>query len=250
MCNILLVEDDHELRPVLVGLLDEAGYSVIPCGTVAESENMFREHHIDLAIIDLKLPNGDGMDILRSVEGRIPHIAITDESDREIRNRAALYGAVAFLEKPFDEEELISIVDRVTKNKLGQYPPQRNEGKKISSREVGEDVDLQRVYAKIATVSSRVTGTREEVEELKVHIREADRTLRTQSGDLERMAMSMDALAERTQYCDERGKSIAVLEERVDVSRTNWARVIQFAIALIQAAATVYVVQAAHSLLR
>jgi len=216
MCKILLIEDDHKLRPHLVNILDEAGYSVIPGGTIAESEKLIKEHSIDMAVIDLVLPNGDGMEIVKSIYEKIPTILMAKNSTAELRNEAAVYGVAGFLEKPFNEEIFITIVDRVMENKMGRKTIIETSNLS-SSRKVGESVDLERIYAKIATISSRVNrtlGMEDEIEKLREDFQE-------QCGCVRDLIHSVDLLKDRTRQCEERGKAIALIEQRMDYQEAD-----------------------------
>jgi len=255
MCRILLVEDDHRLRPKIVTVLDEAGYSVVPSGTVAEALALVSEHELDLAIIDLKLPNGDGMEIVREIHERTSIIILTGYPSHEARNEASLYGVAAFLEKPYNEEDLVTVVDE-TLLREGHRMSTHTRARSDLTRKMGDGINLETIYARLAALSSRQRTLAREVSETNKHIRE-------QNGTVSEIKSGMKVMMDRTAQCDERGRVIAVLQDRADklsaediavlkekarVSGLNWERVIQIVLTLITGAAAVFVTRAANQL--
>ena len=78
--TILLVDDDNVLRDVLGRVLTRDGYSVVPAAGVAEALDLAREHTLSLALLDLSLPDGDGVglaDSLRERQADLPLILMT-----------------------------------------------------------------------------------------------------------------------------------------------------------------------------
>jgi len=242
MCRILLAESDHELRLNLARVLDEAGYTVFTSSTLAESIKIIVDDNVDIAIVDCGLPNGDPMTIARRFCKRIGCLLMTGCLSTELHNEATLLGVSAFLNKPYSEEDLISVVDRVAQNVKGSLPNTFGESGD-NGREIGDDVDLQTVYAKLASVSSRVKVTVDDMVYCKSHISDMAKSMEYRDKRIE-------AIEEVAKNCGIRGEEIAVLKEQSRVTQVNWNRIIMFILSLIQAGATVYVVQAAHSLLR
>ena len=65
--KILLVEDDGNIRTVIAALLETSDYQVIQAETGAMAETLFSSYQPDLIILDLGLPDGDGIDFIREV---------------------------------------------------------------------------------------------------------------------------------------------------------------------------------------
>ncbi|MCA9903625.1 MAG: response regulator transcription factor [Anaerolineae bacterium] len=110
--QILIVEDDSDTAEVVALLLETAGYTTVAVetGTTALEEIQTAEH--DLVLLDLNLPDIDGMDVLRTVREQsfLPMIilsGLTQERDKVVALEA---GADDFLSKPFSPEELIARV--------------------------------------------------------------------------------------------------------------------------------------------
>lgn len=225
MCKILLVEDNHKLRPLIVSLLDESGYSVVPAGTIMEAMTLLREYQFDLAIIDLKLPNGTGMDIIRHIRTDIPSIILTGHATHEARNEASTLGVLAFLEKPFNEDELVGAVMQAVDTgrvETDYRPPESR------TREIGDEVDLQRLYSKMTVLGARVNRLMV-LEDQYSELEEGQSLLAEQTSGcrdcLSKLQPMIDAVMERTAKCSERGEAIAVLQERARVTGINWDRV-------------------------
>ena len=78
--TILLVDDDNVLRDVLGRVLTRDGYTVVPAAGVAEALELAGEHTLSLALVDLSLPDGDGVglaDSLRERQADLPLILMT-----------------------------------------------------------------------------------------------------------------------------------------------------------------------------
>jgi two-component system KDP operon response regulator KdpE len=130
--KVLLVEDDRDLRQTLRDALGVEGYDVVASGSAADAQAVLRHsmashEPLDLLILDLGLPDGDGGDLLRSVRGHyaLPILIISARHDDA--NKVALLdaGADDYLVKPFSISELLARM-RVTLRHRGTVvlPPQ------------------------------------------------------------------------------------------------------------------------------
>jgi two-component system KDP operon response regulator KdpE len=113
--KVLLVEDDRELRQTLKEALKVEGYEVITSASSADAAAVIRhrmgsDDHLDLLILDLGLPDGDGSDLLRAVRGQfnIPILIISARYDDENKVRLLDEGADDYLVKPFHIGELLA----------------------------------------------------------------------------------------------------------------------------------------------
>ena len=111
MRNIFLLEDDFYLRRDLKLLLTEAGYETAAAGSLAEaSALLFRDPAFDLYLLDLWLPDGDGMTLLTQIRRRsdAPVLFLTVCDDEPSVIRALEQGADDYITKPFRKAELLS----------------------------------------------------------------------------------------------------------------------------------------------
>jgi two-component system OmpR family response regulator len=107
--RLLIVEDDRELREALKGLLQGSGYAVDDCVDGNEALAAVAAHVFDLAIIDLVLPDINGLALLRSVrksQPRLPILVVTGLADLESRVAGLDSGADDYVVKPFAMPEL------------------------------------------------------------------------------------------------------------------------------------------------
>jgi two-component system, OmpR family, response regulator len=119
--NILLLEDDIDLGQAVTDHLEVAGHSVHWCKLIAQAR---RVEDPDLALLDLHLPDGDGLLLLREwrAAGRtLPVIVLTARDQVSDRIRGLQAGADDYLVKPFDLNELLARIDAVCRR--GVPPP-------------------------------------------------------------------------------------------------------------------------------
>jgi len=117
MSHLLLVDDEPVLREVLGTLLRRNGFSVIEAGSCADALAAFDggEGDIDLVLLDLMLPDGHGLDVLREIRTKQPEtivIVITAYSSIEGAIEAMREGAFHYIPKPFKNEEVVLTVRR------------------------------------------------------------------------------------------------------------------------------------------
>ncbi len=115
--RILVVDDERNMRRVLQGLLQAEGHDVDGATDGDEARAMLRkaEPSYDLVLTDLRMPNSDGMDLLRAVKRRHPDtpvVLITAHGTVDTAVEAMREGAFDFVTKPFDNDELSVVVNR------------------------------------------------------------------------------------------------------------------------------------------
>jgi two-component system OmpR family response regulator len=116
--RILLVEDDVDLGQALTDHLEAAGHSVYWCKLIAQARE---RAGVDMTLLDLNLPDGDGLALLRQwrTDGRLtPVIALTARDEVSDRIRGLQAGADDYLVKPFDLNELLARIDAVHRRGL------------------------------------------------------------------------------------------------------------------------------------
>jgi two-component system NtrC family response regulator len=116
--SILLVEDDKSLRAVLGVLLEEAGYRMTVVESVERARAALTGSDFDAVITDLKLPDGDGLDVLRatrSARPETPALVMTAFATVSTAVEAMKLGAFDYLTKPFENDRLLALVERALK---------------------------------------------------------------------------------------------------------------------------------------
>ena len=111
--QILVVDDEANLRRVLAAQLERDGYEVHTAQDGNQAIEFIREHHVDLVITDLRMPKVGGMDLLRWVqteEPQVPVVMLTAHATVDTAVLALKHGAVDYISKPFDKDELRSAV--------------------------------------------------------------------------------------------------------------------------------------------
>lgn len=108
--KVLLVEDERTIRSFMQAILTANGYDVLMAGTGAMANTMIASHCPDIIILDLGLPDMDGMTILRNVRkwSKVPILVVSARSHERDKVEALDAGADDYLTKPFGTEELLA----------------------------------------------------------------------------------------------------------------------------------------------
>lgn len=179
--RLLLVDDDNRIRATLADYLRDSGFEIVTAASVAEAKRV-NNIGIDLALLDLVLPDGTGLDILRDLRERFPTqaaVMISGEAGVADAVAAVKLGAFDFLEKPLSPEK----VELTIRNALQMRSLQRRIESEAATaadryRLVGDSPALKEVRAQIAAVArtdSTVlllgeSGTGKEVAANQVHL--------------------------------------------------------------------------------
>jgi DNA-binding response OmpR family regulator len=141
--HILVMEDDYNLAKGLEMVLTEEGYDVYLAGTGELALEAFNQRRYDLLVADLRLPDMDGMDVIKEVKSQKPDtgvVVITGYGTAAKAVEAMKSGAYDFLPKPFTEEQIKAAIDDALKerDKNTQAPAAEVDGeiRLIQKREV------------------------------------------------------------------------------------------------------------------
>ena len=106
--QVLFVEDHCDTRTVLATILNRCGCQMVTAKNVRDAERRLQEMRFDVLISDLNLPDGDGIDLVRSAKERQPlkAIALTGRDSDEDRAAGLAAGFDHYLVKPIDLHEL------------------------------------------------------------------------------------------------------------------------------------------------
>ncbi len=197
--SILTVEDDPAIRRGIVDALKFAGYGVFEAARGDTGREMALARSYDLLLLDLVLPGGDGLEILRAVREIRPSqpiIVLTARGEEHDRVAGLRLGADDYVVKPFSVKELLARVEAVLRRS-----PERPE--EISQIELaGAVVDLARSEVRFAS-GDRVDLSEKEAELL--------RYLAANGG----RAISRDELLRRVWQIDPRGVSTRTIDMHV-----------------------------------
>jgi CheY-like chemotaxis protein len=115
MSRILVVDDEPDIRMTLRLILQLAGYAVTEAASGGQAIELARDGP-DAILLDIRLPDIDGLDVLRALKGdpalaTIPVVCVTAHSSGETRRQALALGATGYVNKPFDIDEVRAVVD-------------------------------------------------------------------------------------------------------------------------------------------
>lgn len=109
--QLLIVEDDSDLSEMLSAYFRVQNYDVLTAAWGEEAIRMSLEHHVDLFVLDIRLPDIDGYEVCRQLRTNrrtqdVPIIFLTEKRDRVDKLQGLELGVVDYITKPFDIQEL------------------------------------------------------------------------------------------------------------------------------------------------
>ena len=146
--KILLIEDESNIRSLVTTMLETNGYQVIIAKTCAEAKLMFDSYLPDLIILDLGLPDGDGIQVINHIRKSFltPIIVLsarTNENDKVISLDA---GANDYVTKPFGPAELLARVRASLRNNRHSSDEGKLPGGRFEMDDLIIDYDARRVF--------------------------------------------------------------------------------------------------------
>jgi len=117
--KVLAIDDSRTIRHLLTEALSDAGFDVVTAEDGVDGVETFQDSEADVVITDINMPNMDGFGVINSirkgdVNNKVPILVLTTESGDELKARARDAGATGWIVKPFDDQSLISALNRVT----------------------------------------------------------------------------------------------------------------------------------------
>ena len=186
--SVLLVEDTLSLQMVYRSILATAGHRVVVAGTAADGLEQFRTHRPLVVLLDLILPDRDGLEVMRDIQALQPEtrvIAITANGSVNRAVEAMRAGAHDFLVKPFDEGRFLSAVQNALAEAAPREPAKpdpvtrsRDPGEvSDGSGFIGSSETMRRIHSTISSVARSMatvfitgeSGTGKELCALAVH---------------------------------------------------------------------------------
>lgn len=108
--KILLVDDEEDLTATLVERLDIRGFKAVAVQTGEEALEQVRDNNFDVVVLDIKLKGEDGVDVMKrikQIKEDLPVILLTGHMSKEASEEGLEAGAIAYIIKPIDIEDLI-----------------------------------------------------------------------------------------------------------------------------------------------
>lgn len=149
--KILIIEDDRKMSAALVAGIEAAGYEVLAASSAEEGFFLVHRAHPDLLLLDLTLPQRNGLDILQQIRSEgidVRVLILTSHNTVEDRVTGLRSGADDYLGKPFSFPELIARIDALLRRFLPSSPSvlqigdlSIDSGTRTASRK-GEPLDL------------------------------------------------------------------------------------------------------------
>ena len=162
--QILVVDDEANLRRVLTAQLSRDGYEVHSAPDGEAGLAVLREHHIDLVITDLRMPKMDGLELLRQAlrtDPELPVVILTAHGTVDNAVEALKTGAFDYITKPFDQDEVRTVVKKAlrTRDLAGteatREEPRGGAGARFGI--IGESEAILGVYAVLERVADTPT---------------------------------------------------------------------------------------------
>ena len=185
MSKILIVEDELIIRTALRKLLTRNKYDVKEAGSINEATKKYKLDNFDLIISDLRLPGAPGTDLIQ-LAGEVPVLIMTSYASLRSAVDSMRMGAVDYIAKPFDHDEMLAAVKRVigkSSARLAQSASQTAESNDAAiDGMIGSSGVMKELYAKIHKVAptnatvliNGETGTGKELVATAIHT-ESDR---------------------------------------------------------------------------
>jgi two-component system KDP operon response regulator KdpE len=153
---VLLVEDETAMRRFVRASLSSHGFRLIEATTAREAQSLLPGHRPRLILLDLGLPDGDGIDLTRRIRewSQVPLIVLSARGREEDKVAALDAGADDYLTKPFGVGELLARM-RVALRHVARAPGDGDEAKEIRNGEL--HVDLLARTVKVAGREVRLT---------------------------------------------------------------------------------------------
>ena len=181
--EILIVDDNSDIRNILNDLILDAGYKTRIAANYNQALSEIDKKMPDVAILDVKLDKGDndGIELLTHIKSKnkdVPVIIITGHANVEMAVNSLKHGAFEFIEKPFDQNRLLNFVKRAVENLKLKSQNKEYETKLFYSYElIGNSKNISNIREQIEKISiteSRVlingpSGSGKELVARKIH---------------------------------------------------------------------------------
>ncbi|GBE01689.1 sporulation initiation phosphotransferase F [bacterium BMS3Bbin06] len=114
--RVLVIDDEAIVRVSCQRVLEPAGYEVIVTSRGDDAISLLEKERFDLVLTDLKMPDMDGIEVLKTIKKRWPEIHVVIITGYGTISTAVLaikLGAYEYIEKPFTPEDILNVVNKV-----------------------------------------------------------------------------------------------------------------------------------------
>jgi len=187
VARVLIADDDRSIRRTLEKLMEGEGYQPVLAENGQQARDLLLAGGADLALLDLGLPEADGLQVMESVGNRLPIVVITARDDMRSTVRAMQLGAYDYLVKPLDIERLKHVVRRAlhsreTSRALHHLVAEASEAYQVGNI-IGRSAGIREIWKAIGAVSTSNTsvlirgesGTGKELVAKAIHYASPDR---------------------------------------------------------------------------
>ena len=143
--SILVVDDDQHIRDVVCFALNKAGMTTRAAADGAEGLRLAQEEEPDLLVLDINMPEMDGLEVCRRIRqtSEVPILFLSSRDDEIDRVLGLELGADDYVTKPFSPRELVARINAILKRSRASAAPEKEEIVRVSKLEI--DVPEHRV---------------------------------------------------------------------------------------------------------
>jgi len=170
--HVLVVDDDEGIRWVLARVLGEEGMEVVQAENLAKAEQAMARQEFALVFLDVYLPDGNGMEAVAAGKFSAPVVLLTAETTFDHATQAYRVGAMEYLPKPFDLDEVRSLARRIK-----PQPEETKHDKNIPETNliIGRSASMQQLFRTLGRVAASdltvlITGESGTGKELVAHV--------------------------------------------------------------------------------
>jgi len=150
--HVLVIDDEQDLRELLSLTLSGMGIEATALETIAEAKQALADQHFDLCLTDMRLPDGNGIDLISYGQRHFPHMPIaliTAYGNVDLAVDALKLGAFDFLSKPIELPRLRQLID----NALAGGGDKKQSATPISTKLLGDSRAMQNIRTQISKVA-------------------------------------------------------------------------------------------------
>ena len=159
---VLLVDDDPVFTQFTQNILTEKGMKVMTAFNKAEGLDLFEKHHPDCVILDIFLPDGSGVDLIKPIRGielKVPIIMVSGQNEVDEVVRAMKDGANDYIKKPFQGDELFLKIQMVLETSQNKWELDELKTKSRAEEEYKLLFSLSDRMSKVQAIVDQVANT-------------------------------------------------------------------------------------------